>query len=73
MQNSERGILTLDFGQYANEYVNLLTEQADEIASQIAGYIDIILKLNTDKPRKIENEVIDVAEEEDLNAMTGTF
>lgn len=61
----------MDFGEYATEYVVLVTEQADEIAAQIAGYIDIILKLNTDKPRKIENEVIDVAEEEDMNAMTG--
>lgn len=66
-------MLTLDFGEYANDYVTLVTEQADEIAAQIAGYIDIILKLNTDDPRKIENEVIDVAEEEDMNAISGNI
>lgn len=36
--------MTLDFGDYEEEYLTILTPKAEEISHLIAGYIDIILK-----------------------------
>lgn len=35
---------TLDFGDYADEYYSVETQEGEQIAQLIAGYIDIILK-----------------------------
>ncbi len=41
--------LTLDFGDYQQNYVVLRTNKAEQISSLIAGYIDIILKARKGK------------------------
>jgi hypothetical protein len=43
-KGANKSIITLDFGDYEEEYVNIQSDDADSISTLIAGYIDIILK-----------------------------
>jgi talin len=35
---------TLDFGDYEEEYVSVITPEGEAISQLLAGYIDILLK-----------------------------
>lgn len=61
---------TLDFGDYEDDYVNVVTEEGEAMSQLIAGYIDIILKTRVDTDRVVADDDDDVAEEE---MMTGQF
>lgn len=41
---------TLDFGEYEDEYVTVMTTEGESISQLIAGYIDILLKKRKGKP-----------------------
>lgn len=46
---ASRNTFTLDFGDYADEYYSVQTCEAEQIASLVAGYIDIIMKKRQSK------------------------
>ncbi|KXS11309.1 hypothetical protein M427DRAFT_505616, partial [Gonapodya prolifera JEL478] len=48
--------LTLDFGDYADAYYSVQTNEGEAISSLIGGYIDIILKKRKDAERSVEIE-----------------
>eukprot|EP01117_Protostelium_nocturnum_P013126 TRINITY_DN487_c0_g1_i1.p1 TRINITY_DN487_c0_g1~~TRINITY_DN487_c0_g1_i1.p1 ORF type:complete len:2445 (+),score=1078.48 TRINITY_DN487_c0_g1_i1:119-7453(+) len=58
--------ITLDFGNYENDYVVLATDEAEAISALLAGYIDIILKARKENARVIEEDNENVATEETL-------
>lgn len=69
--SSIKNTFVLDFGDYEEDYLNLVTDDADSMASLIGGYIDIILRTRVDKARVVEHDDDDVAEEEQLTATYG--
>jgi talin len=42
--SSTTNTVTLDFGTYESDYIQLTTDDADAISALISGYIDILLK-----------------------------
>jgi len=69
--SSAHNTFTLDFGDYEDDYVNVITEEGEAMSQLIAGYIDIILKTRVDTDRVIEDDDDDVAEEEMLGGQFG--
>ena len=41
--SSAHNTFTLDFGDYEDDYVNVITDEGEAMSQLIAGYIDIIL------------------------------
>lgn len=68
--SSAHNTFTLDFGDYEDDYVNVVTEEGEAMSQLIAGYIDIILKARVDTERVVADDDEDIAEEE---MMTGQF
>ncbi|KAI3637909.1 hypothetical protein MIR68_004558 [Amoeboaphelidium protococcarum] len=64
---------TLDFGDYADSYYSVQTNEGEKISQLIAGYIDIILKKRKDAERNTADEDEQVAIAEDnIKAVKGT-
>eukprot|EP01088_Endostelium_zonatum_P017435 TRINITY_DN513_c0_g3_i3.p1 TRINITY_DN513_c0_g3~~TRINITY_DN513_c0_g3_i3.p1 ORF type:complete len:1705 (-),score=540.74 TRINITY_DN513_c0_g3_i3:2315-7429(-) len=63
--------LSLDFGDYEDDYLTLSTPEGDAISQLIAGYIDIILKTRKDAARVIEDDEGESVEEEHLAPIRG--
>lgn len=40
--SSAHNTFTLDFGDYEDDYVNVITDEGEAMSQLIAGYIDII-------------------------------
>ena len=56
------GTFTLDFGDYEEDYLTLLTDEGEAMAQLIAGYIDIILRAHNDTERVVEDDDDDIGE-----------
>lgn len=54
------GKFLLDFGQFADKVQEIITPDAEQMAEMISGYIDIILRMRTDKDRVVENDDDDI-------------
>jgi talin len=52
---------TLDFGDYDDDILTLLTDDGEAISQQIAGYIDILLKKRNDDAQLINEDDMDMA------------
>jgi len=52
---------TLDFGDYEEEYVSVVTNEGESIAQLLAGYIDILLKRRKETGATVEENGTDVA------------
>eukprot|EP01124_Arcella_intermedia_P012007 TRINITY_DN1832_c0_g1_i1.p1 TRINITY_DN1832_c0_g1~~TRINITY_DN1832_c0_g1_i1.p1 ORF type:complete len:2470 (-),score=665.52 TRINITY_DN1832_c0_g1_i1:45-7454(-) len=64
------GFFTLDFGDYEDDYITVITEEGEALAQLIASYIDQILKTRVDIDRVVKDDADDVAEAE---MMEGEF
>jgi len=64
------GLFTLDFGDYEEDYITVMTDEGEALAQLIAAYIDQILKTRVDIDRVVKNDDEDVAEAE---MMEGEF
>lgn len=62
---------TLDFGDYADEYVTMMTKEGENISQQLSGYIDIILKRKKDTSRCVDSDDSVVANEEPVGVSFG--
>ena len=58
--------LTLDFGDFEEDYVVMQTKEASAISQLIAGYIDIILKARSDATTLTEDDDSSVAQVESV-------
>eukprot|EP00004_Rigifila_ramosa_P012620 TRINITY_DN2744_c0_g1_i1.p1 TRINITY_DN2744_c0_g1~~TRINITY_DN2744_c0_g1_i1.p1 ORF type:complete len:1813 (+),score=542.23 TRINITY_DN2744_c0_g1_i1:25-5439(+) len=67
------GTFTLDFGDYEDEYMTMLTDEGEAISNLIAGYIDIILQKRREAALGAKNQGDEaiVAEEELLAPAKG--
>jgi len=63
--------ISLDFGDYEDDYLTLATSEGDAISQLISGYIDIILKTRKDAARVIEDDEGESVEEEHLLPVRG--
>jgi len=63
--------ISLDFGDYEDDYLTLATPEGDSISQLISGYIDIILKTRKDAARVLEDEEGEAIEEEHLAPVRG--
>ncbi len=52
---------TLDFGDFDDDILTLLTDDGEAISQQIAGYIDILLKKRNDDSQTINEDDMDMA------------
>eukprot|EP00727_Mastigamoeba_balamuthi_P000217 m51a1_g10192 hypothetical protein (1719) ;mRNA; r:16827-23324 len=59
---STESSVTIDFGDYEDEYYNGLTKQGREIASLISGYIDITMRIRREAGVVIEDDDTQLAE-----------
>jgi len=69
--SGEAGVFTLDFGDYADDYLTLYTDEAEGMSQLIAGYIDIILRQRVDTERVVEDDDSLMAEEQLLQGNFG--
>ena len=63
--------LTLDFGDYEDDYLSLGTTAGEEISQLLSGYIDIVLKARREAGRVIEDDEGQIAEEEVIHPVRG--
>lgn len=52
---------TLDFGDFDDDVLTLLTDDGEAISQQIAGYIDILLKKRNDDSQLVNEDDMDMA------------
>lgn len=64
--SQDRGVFTLDFGDWADDYLTLQTSEGEALSALIAGYIDIILKRRVDVDRVVDSDSDEIADVEHL-------
>jgi len=69
--SSIKDTFTLDFGDYEDDYVNLICEDAEGMSTLIAGYIELILRTRVDPTRVIDDDDDEIAEAEQMEPNFG--
>jgi len=65
------GLFTLDFGDYEDYYITVLTNEGEATAQLIASYIDQILKTRVDVDHVVEDDNDEVADAEMMEGEYG--
>ena len=63
---ASEGVFTLDFGNHAGEYYTCYTDDGERISKLLSGYIELLLKKRQDTGISDDNDVTEVAEEEEI-------
>jgi talin len=62
---------TLDFGDFRDEHLTLITDDGDQISQLIAGYIDILLKKRNEAGQLVEEDDSQTATVESVGRIKG--
>eukprot|EP01123_Difflugia_compressa_P001391 TRINITY_DN115_c0_g2_i1.p1 TRINITY_DN115_c0_g2~~TRINITY_DN115_c0_g2_i1.p1 ORF type:complete len:1556 (-),score=395.56 TRINITY_DN115_c0_g2_i1:1402-6069(-) len=65
------GLFTLDFGDYEDDYITVMTDEGEALAQLIASYIDQILKTRVDIDRVVKDDNDDIADAEMMDGQFG--
>eukprot|EP00020_Sapocribrum_chincoteaguense_P002348 CAMPEP_0170757832 /NCGR_PEP_ID=MMETSP0437-20130122/14728_1 /TAXON_ID=0 /ORGANISM="Sexangularia sp." /LENGTH=2460 /DNA_ID=CAMNT_0011097027 /DNA_START=49 /DNA_END=7431 /DNA_ORIENTATION=- len=62
---------TLDFGDFRDEHLTLITDEGDQMSQLIAGYIDILLKKRNEAGQMVEEDDSQTATVESVGRVKG--